>query len=84
MSGSGERSIDLNEKLMDAPNQELSIPLYMDNSTAATSDEVVDIPVVDAPPHDENPIPLTVQQPLRRSERTRRPVVLDDFITYLN
>nr|GEY12644.1 putative zinc finger, CCHC-type [Tanacetum cinerariifolium] len=46
--------------------------------------DVVDIPVVYAPPHDENPIPPIVQQPLRRSERTRRHVVHDDFITYLN
>nr|GEX30864.1 UBN2_2 domain-containing protein [Tanacetum cinerariifolium] len=83
ISGSGERSINLNEKLMDAPNQELSILLYMENSTTVTSNEVVDIPIVDAPPHDENPIPPIVQQ-LRRSERTRRPVVHDDFITYLN
>ncbi|GKB24358.1 retrovirus-related pol polyprotein from transposon TNT 1-94 [Tanacetum coccineum] len=60
ISGSGERSIDLNKKLIDVPNQELSIPLYMDNSTTVTSDEVVDIPVVDAPPHDENPIPPIV------------------------
>nr|GEV39912.1 hypothetical protein [Tanacetum cinerariifolium] len=57
ISGSGERSIYLNEKLMDAPNQELSIPIYMENSTT---------------------------QQLRRSERTRTPVVHDDFITYLN
>ncbi|GJY92149.1 retrovirus-related pol polyprotein from transposon TNT 1-94 [Tanacetum coccineum] len=81
---SGERSIDLNEKLMDATNQELSIPLYMENSATVTSNEVVDIPIVDAPPHDENPIPPIVQQPLRRSERTRRPIVHDDFITYLS
>ncbi|GJS83629.1 putative RNA-directed DNA polymerase [Tanacetum coccineum] len=66
ISGSGERSIDLNEKLMDAPNQELSIPLYMENSTTITSDEVADIPIIDASPHDENPIPPIVQQPLRR------------------
>ncbi|GJZ83440.1 putative RNA-directed DNA polymerase [Tanacetum coccineum] len=45
ISGSGEKSIDLNEKLMDAPNQESSIPL---------------------------------------SERTRIPIVHDEFITYLN
>ncbi|GJV20865.1 retrovirus-related pol polyprotein from transposon TNT 1-94 [Tanacetum coccineum] len=32
ISGSGERSIDLNEKLIDAPNQELSISLYMENT----------------------------------------------------
>ncbi|GJV60785.1 retrovirus-related pol polyprotein from transposon TNT 1-94 [Tanacetum coccineum] len=82
ISRSGERSIDLNEKLMGAPNQELSIPLYMENSTTVTSNEVVDIPIVDAPPHDENPSPPIVQQQLRRSERTRRPVVHDDFITY--
>ncbi|GKG18507.1 hypothetical protein Tco_0372805 [Tanacetum coccineum] len=56
----------------------------MENSTTVTSDEVVDIPIIDAPPHNENPIPHIVQQPLRRSERTRRPVVHDDFITYLN
>ncbi|GJU64837.1 retrovirus-related pol polyprotein from transposon TNT 1-94 [Tanacetum coccineum] len=84
ISGSGEKSIDLDEKLMDPPNQELSIPLYMENSTIVTSDEIVDIPIVDAPPHDENPIPPIVQQLLQRYERTRRPVVHDDFITYLN
>ncbi|GJZ21614.1 putative RNA-directed DNA polymerase [Tanacetum coccineum] len=56
----------------------------MENSTTVTSDEVVDIPIVDAPPHDENPIPPIVQQPLRRSKRTKRLVVHDDFITYLN
>ncbi|GJV45381.1 putative RNA-directed DNA polymerase [Tanacetum coccineum] len=84
ISGSGERSIDMNEKLIDAPNQELSIPLDMENSTTVTSDEVVDIPIVDAPQHDENLIPPIVQQPLRRSEMTRRSVVHDDFITYLN
>ncbi|GJT49773.1 reverse transcriptase [Tanacetum coccineum] len=84
ISGSGERSIDLNEKLMDAPNQELSIPLYMENITIVPCDEVVDIPVVNAPPHNENQNPPIIQQPLRRSERTRRPVVHDDFITYLN
>ncbi|GJR50687.1 retrovirus-related pol polyprotein from transposon TNT 1-94 [Tanacetum coccineum] len=83
ISGSGE-SIDLNEKLMDAPNQELSIPLYMKNITIVPCDEVVDILVVNAPPHDENQNPPIIQQPLRRSERTRRPVVHDDFITYLN
>ncbi|GJT64243.1 putative RNA-directed DNA polymerase [Tanacetum coccineum] len=32
----------------------------------------------------KNPIPPIVQQPLQRSERTRRPVIHDDFITYLN
>ncbi|GJV69852.1 retrovirus-related pol polyprotein from transposon TNT 1-94 [Tanacetum coccineum] len=79
ISESGERSIDLNEKLMNALNQELSIPLYMENTTIVPSGEVVDIPVVDAPPHDENPNP-----PIIQSERTRRPVVHDDFITYLN
>ncbi|GJR91218.1 retrovirus-related pol polyprotein from transposon TNT 1-94 [Tanacetum coccineum] len=84
ISRSAERSINLNEKLMDAPNQELSIPLYMENSTTVTFDEVVDIPIVDAPPHDENPIPPIIQQPLRRSKRTRRLIVHDDFITYLN
>nr|GEZ81739.1 hypothetical protein [Tanacetum cinerariifolium] len=84
ISGSGERSIDLNEKLMDAPNQELSILLHMKNSTTVTSDDVVDIPIVDAPPHDENLIPPIIQQLLRMSERTRRLVVHDDFITYLN
>nr|GEW08727.1 hypothetical protein [Tanacetum cinerariifolium] len=63
--GSGERIIDLNEKLIDAPNQELSITLYMENTTTVPSDEVVDIPVVDAPPHDENPNPPIIQQPLR-------------------
>ncbi|GKC16487.1 retrovirus-related pol polyprotein from transposon TNT 1-94 [Tanacetum coccineum] len=56
----------------------------MKNSTTVTSDEVVDIPIVDAPSHDENLSPPIVQQQLRRSERTRRPVVHDDFITYLN
>ncbi|GJU46246.1 retrovirus-related pol polyprotein from transposon TNT 1-94 [Tanacetum coccineum] len=84
ISGSGERSIDLNEKLMDAPNQESSISLYTENTTIVPSDDVVDIHVVDAPPHDQNLIPPIVQQPLRRSERTRRHVVHDDFITYLN
>ncbi|GJS46483.1 hypothetical protein Tco_0596604 [Tanacetum coccineum] len=84
ISRSVERSINLNEKLMDAPNQELSIPLYMENSTTVTSNEVVDIPIVDALPHDENPIPPIIQQPLRRSKRTRRLIVHDDFITYLN
>ncbi|GKD80370.1 retrovirus-related pol polyprotein from transposon TNT 1-94, partial [Tanacetum coccineum] len=66
ISRSGERSIDLNQKLMDTPNEELSIPLYMENSTTVTSDEVVSIPIIDASPHDENPIPPIVQQPLRR------------------
>ncbi|GKB73974.1 putative RNA-directed DNA polymerase [Tanacetum coccineum] len=84
ISGSGERSIYLNEKLIDAPNQESSIPLYTENTTIVPSDDVVDIPVVDAPPHDENLIPPIVQQPLRRSERTRRPIIYDDLITYLN
>ncbi|GJS39388.1 putative RNA-directed DNA polymerase [Tanacetum coccineum] len=56
----------------------------MENTTIVPSDKVVDIPVVDAPPHDENTNPPIIQQPLRRSERTRRPVVHDDFITYLN
>ncbi|GJR34306.1 hypothetical protein Tco_1209990 [Tanacetum coccineum] len=56
----------------------------MENTTIVPSGEVVDIPVVDAPPHDENPNPPIIQYPLRRSERTRRPVVHDDFITYLN
>nr|GEU53151.1 putative zinc finger, CCHC-type [Tanacetum cinerariifolium] len=82
-SGSGERSIDLNEKLIDALNKELSIPLYMENTTIVPSDEV-DILVVDAPPYDVNPNPLIIQQPLQRAERTRRSVVHDDFITYLN
>nr|GEU46814.1 putative zinc finger, CCHC-type [Tanacetum cinerariifolium] len=81
---SDERIIDLNEKLMNAPNQELSIPLYKENTTIVPSDEVVDIPVVDAPLHDENLNPPIIQQPLRRSERTKRLVVHDDFITYLN
>ncbi|GKB68489.1 hypothetical protein Tco_0929901 [Tanacetum coccineum] len=54
------------------------------NTTIIPSDDVVDIHVVDAPPHDQIPIPPIVQQPLRRSERIRRPVVHDDFITYLN
>ncbi|GKC82241.1 retrovirus-related pol polyprotein from transposon TNT 1-94, partial [Tanacetum coccineum] len=44
----------------------------------------MDMVRIDAPPHDQNPIPPIVQQPLRRSERIRRPVVHDDFITYLN
>ncbi|GJS29764.1 retrovirus-related pol polyprotein from transposon TNT 1-94, partial [Tanacetum coccineum] len=56
----------------------------MESTTIVPSDEVVDIPVVGAPPHDENPNPPIIQQPLQRSERTRRPVVHDDFITYLN
>ncbi|GJS77072.1 retrotransposon protein, putative, ty1-copia subclass [Tanacetum coccineum] len=77
--GSGERSIDLNKKLMDVPNQELSIPLYMDNSTTITSDEVVDIPIVDAPPPDENPIPPIVQQPLRRITKWCKTVGLIDY-----
>ncbi|GKF22948.1 hypothetical protein Tco_0075270 [Tanacetum coccineum] len=80
--GSGKRSINLNEKLMDAPNQELSI--YMENTTIAPSDEVVEIHVVDAPLHDENLNLPIIHQPLRRSERTRRPVIHDEFITYLN
>ncbi|GKA89147.1 retrovirus-related pol polyprotein from transposon TNT 1-94 [Tanacetum coccineum] len=84
INGSGERSIYLNEKLIDAPNQESSIPLYTENITIVPSDDVVDIPVVDAPPHDENPITPIVQQPLRRSGRTRRPIIYDDLITYLN
>ncbi|GKA45563.1 hypothetical protein Tco_0738359 [Tanacetum coccineum] len=66
ISGSGERSIDLNEKLIDAANQELSISLYMENTTIVPSDEVVDIPVVDAPPHDENLNSPIIQQLLRR------------------
>ncbi|GJS40802.1 retrovirus-related pol polyprotein from transposon TNT 1-94 [Tanacetum coccineum] len=80
-SKGGERSIDLNEKLIDAPTQDSSIPLYMENTTIVPSDDIFDILVVDAPPHDENPIPPIVQQPLQRPERTRRPVVHDDFIT---
>ena len=52
ISGSGKRSIDLNESLMDSPNQESSIPLDTENTTIVPSDEVVDIPIVDAPPHD--------------------------------
>nr|GEU59520.1 putative zinc finger, CCHC-type [Tanacetum cinerariifolium] len=55
-----------------------------ENTTIVPSDDVVDIHVVDTPPHDENLIPPIVQQPLQRSERTTRPVVHDDFITYLN
>ncbi|GJY58277.1 retrotransposon protein, putative, ty1-copia subclass [Tanacetum coccineum] len=81
---SGERSIDLNEKLMDDSNQESSIPLYTEITTIVPLDDVVDIHVVDAPPHDQNPIPPIVQQPLRRSERTRRLVAHDDFLTDLN
>ncbi|GJQ99271.1 retrovirus-related pol polyprotein from transposon TNT 1-94 [Tanacetum coccineum] len=61
ISRNGERSIDLNEKLMDDPNQELSIPLYMENSTTVTSDQVVYIPIIDAPPHNENPNPAIIQ-----------------------
>ncbi|GKE55041.1 retrovirus-related pol polyprotein from transposon TNT 1-94 [Tanacetum coccineum] len=56
----------------------------MDNTTIVPSDEVVDIPVVNAPPYDENLNPPIIQQPLQRFERNRRPVVHDDFITYLN
>ncbi|GJZ65420.1 putative RNA-directed DNA polymerase [Tanacetum coccineum] len=56
----------------------------MENTTIVPSDEVVDIPVVDAPPHDEKSNSPIIQQLLRRSERTRRPVVHDEFITYLN
>ncbi|GKF87505.1 hypothetical protein Tco_0258382, partial [Tanacetum coccineum] len=56
----------------------------MENITIVPCDEVVDIHVVNAPPHDENQNPPIIQQPLRRSESTRRPVVHDDFITYLN
>ncbi|GKD09358.1 retrovirus-related pol polyprotein from transposon TNT 1-94 [Tanacetum coccineum] len=57
ISKSGEKSIDLNEKLMDASNQESSIPLYTENTTIVPLDDVLDILVVDAPPHDQNPIP---------------------------
>ncbi|GJR94388.1 retrovirus-related pol polyprotein from transposon TNT 1-94 [Tanacetum coccineum] len=56
----------------------------MENTTIVPSDEVVEIHVVDAPLHDENPNPPIIHQPLRRSERTRRLVVRDEFITYLN
>ncbi|GKG01411.1 hypothetical protein Tco_0306116, partial [Tanacetum coccineum] len=69
---------------MDDSNQESSIPLYTENTTIIPLDDVVDIHVVDAPPHDQNPIPPIVQQPLRRSERTRRLVAHDDFLTDLN
>ncbi|GJS83524.1 retrovirus-related pol polyprotein from transposon TNT 1-94 [Tanacetum coccineum] len=71
LSRSGERRIDINEKFMDAPNQELSIPLYTENTKIVPSDEVVDINVVDAPPHDENPNPPIIQQPFRRKDSLR-------------
>lgn len=85
ISGSSGRKIDLNENITDVSN---SVPVNTESTTLVPLNEVVNAPEVNEQPHNEAPnlenVEPNDQQPLRKSQRTRKPVNYDDFVTYLN
>ncbi|KAJ9562866.1 hypothetical protein OSB04_008026 [Centaurea solstitialis] len=92
-SGSdGSKILELNEKTTPNQTQNILVPVVVSNqestSTSTPQNEDVVVPMENEPfnheiPHNDEVVEET-QQPLRRSQRQRRPTNYDDFITYLN
>ncbi|KAJ9562492.1 hypothetical protein OSB04_007652 [Centaurea solstitialis] len=92
-SGSdGSKILELNEQTTPNQTPNVLVPVVVSNqestSTSTPQNEDVVVPIENEPFHHEIPhndeVVEEAQQPLRRSQRQRRPINYDDFITYLN
>ena len=85
LSGSGElKKIDLEENMFYVSNLVIQKGEAQQPPIEANDAPEIAEPPPNVEPHIiENYIPKIVQ-PLRRSERPRKPINFDDFITYLN